>query len=106
MLVSGALLVTAVGLLAPLAALAVRSFTLGDQGFTLIYYQALTENPRQSAFFAPPITAIANSLLYALATLAISLPLGVISAYMLARPTHAPRSCSTRCCCCRSAPRR
>jgi thiamine transport system permease protein len=85
-LVSGALLVTAVGLLAPLAALAVRSFTLGDQGFTLIYYQALTENPRQSAFFAPPITAIANSLLYALATLAISLPLGVISAYMLAQP--------------------
>jgi thiamine transport system permease protein len=85
-LVSGALLVTGAGLLAPLAALAVRSFTLGDQGFTLIYYQALAENPRQSAFFAPPATAIANSLFYAAATLAISLPLGVIGAYMLARP--------------------
>jgi thiamine transport system permease protein len=86
MLVGGALFVTALGLLAPLAALAVRSFTLGDQGPTLIYYQALTENLRQSAFFAPPITAIVNSLIYALATLAISLPLGVISAYMLAQP--------------------
>jgi thiamine transport system permease protein len=32
MLVGGALFVTALGLLAPLAALAVRSFTLGDQG--------------------------------------------------------------------------
>lgn len=85
-LVIGALVVTAVGLLAPLLALAVRSFTLGDQGVTLLYYQALTENPRQSAFFAPPITAITNSLLYALATLAISLPLGVISVYMLAQP--------------------
>ncbi len=85
-LVIAALLVTAVGLLAPLAALVVRSFTLGDQGSTLRYYQALTENPRQSAFFAPPITAVANSLTYALATLAISLPLGVISAYMLAQP--------------------
>ncbi|HQY93030.1 ABC transporter permease subunit, partial [Caldilinea sp.] len=53
---------------------------------TLLYYQALGENPRQSAFFAPPVTAIANSLLYALATLAISLPLGVIGAYMLAQP--------------------
>lgn len=85
-LVIGALVVTAAGLLTPLLALVVRSLTLGDQGLTLLYYQALTENPRQSAFFAPPITAIANSLLYALATLAISLPLGVISVYMLAQP--------------------
>ncbi|MFO7631782.1 MAG: iron ABC transporter permease [Caldilinea sp.] len=86
MLVSGALTVTAAGVLAPLVALAVRSFTLGGQGLTLIYYQTLGENLRQSAFFAPPISAIGNSLLYALATLAISLPLGVIAAYMLAKP--------------------
>jgi len=85
-LVVGALFVTGIGLLTPLMALVVRSFTLGDQGPTLLYYQALGENPRQSAFFAPPVTAIANSLLYALATLAISLPLGVIGAYMLAQP--------------------
>lgn len=85
-LVVTALLVTGLGLLSPLVALAVRSFTLGDQGPTLAYYQALAMNPRQSAFFAPPVTAVRNSLLYALATLAISLPLGVIGAYMLAQP--------------------
>lgn len=78
--------VTAIGVLAPLLALAARSFTLGGQGVTLRYYQALGENLRQSAFFVPPVTAIGNSLIYALATLAISLPLGVIAAYMLAQP--------------------
>jgi len=86
LLVGGALLVSVAGVLSPLIALAVHSFTLGDQGPTLLYYAALGQNPRQSAFFAPPITAIGNSLLYALATLAISLPLGVIAAYMLAQP--------------------
>ncbi len=86
LLVGGALAVTVIGVLAPLAALVVRSFTLGGEGPTLIYYQALGQNLRQSAFFAPPVTAIGNSLLYALATLAISLPLGVIAAYMLAQP--------------------
>ena len=73
------------GLLAPLVALAWRSFTL-DGGFTLRYYAALGENPRQSAFFVPPVEAIRNSLFYACAALAITLPLGIISAYMLAQP--------------------
>ena len=77
--------ITMVGLLAPLAALAWRSVTLGGE-LTLQYYAALGENPRQSAFFVPPIAAVGNSLLYATATLAVSLPLGVIAAYMLARP--------------------
>jgi ABC-type spermidine/putrescine transport system permease subunit II len=53
--------VTVIGLAAPLLALVVRSFTLGG-GFTLRYYAALAENPRQSAFFVPPIQAVANSL--------------------------------------------
>lgn len=86
LMIIAAVSMTATGVLAPLLALAVRSFTLGDQGVTLRYYQSLSENLRQSAFFAPPSTAIGNSLLYALATLAISLPLGVITAYMLAQP--------------------
>lgn len=81
-----ALAVTFIGVLSPLFALAVRSFTLGERGPTLMYYQALGENLRQSAFFAPPITAVQNSLVYALATLAISLPLGVIASYALAQP--------------------
>jgi thiamine transport system permease protein len=77
--------ITLIGLLAPLAALAWRSISLGGE-LTLAYYVALGDNPRQSAFFVPPIAAVGNSLLYAAATLVVSLPLGVIAAYMLARP--------------------
>jgi thiamine transport system permease protein len=77
--------VTMTGLLAPLVALAWRSIALGGE-LTLRYYAALGENPRQSAFFVPPIAAVGNSLAYAGATLLISLPLGLIAAYMLARP--------------------
>jgi thiamine transport system permease protein len=73
-------------LLAPLAALAWRSFTLGDAVFTVDYYRELTVNRRSSAFFVPPIFAVRNSLIIALATVALSLSLGVISAYLLARP--------------------
>jgi thiamine transport system permease protein len=73
-------------LLAPLFALIWRSFTLGGQGFTLHYYTALTINVRQSAFFVPPVQAVRNSLLFALATMLLSLLLGIISAYLLARP--------------------
>ncbi|MCB0186723.1 MAG: iron ABC transporter permease, partial [Caldilineaceae bacterium] len=72
-------------LLTPLLTLAWRSFTLGEAGFTWAYYQELTINRRQSAFFAPPVDAIRNSLLFALATMALSLLLGILSAYLLAR---------------------
>jgi thiamine transport system permease protein len=63
-----------------------RSFTLGDAGWTLQYYMELTVNRRQSAFFVEPIVAVRNSLLFALATMLLSLFLGTISAYLLARP--------------------
>ena len=72
-------------LLSPLLALAWRSVTLGGEGLTLAYFGALTENPRNSAFFVPPVQAVRNSLLYAGATVGLSLFLGVISAYLLAR---------------------
>jgi thiamine transport system permease protein len=86
LLVGAALGVTLIGLLAPLLALVVRSVTLGGQGVTLAYYAALNTNVRQSAFFAPPASAIGNSLFYAAVTLLISLPLGIIAASMLVRP--------------------
>jgi thiamine transport system permease protein len=73
-------------LLGPLLALAWRSFTLGGDGYTLAYYQALSENPRQSAFFVPPLAAVRNSLVFATATMFLSLFLGIISAYLLVRP--------------------
>lgn len=81
------LLVVSIGLLLlPLLTLAWRSFTLGDAGWTWQYYQELTINRRQSAFFVPPIVAVRNSLLFALATMLLSLLLGIVSAYLLARP--------------------
>ncbi len=73
-------------LLLPLLTLAWRSFTLGDEGWTWRYYQELTMNRRQSAFFVQPIAAVRNSLIFALATMILSLGLGMISAYLLARP--------------------
>ena len=86
LLVSGALVGMVVMLLAPLLALAWRSVTLGGAGLTLQYYAELFINRRGSAFFVTPITAVRNSLLFALATMLLSLLLGIISAYLLARP--------------------
>ena len=71
-------------LLSPLLALAVRSVTLGEGPPTLHYYQALGSSPTQSIFFVPPVEAIRNSLAFSLAAVALSLGLGLISAYMLA----------------------
>jgi thiamine transport system permease protein len=84
LLVGGVNTVLVVFLLSPLLALAVRSVTLGEGPPTLRYYQALGESPTQSVFFVPPIEAIRNSLLFSLAAVALSLLLGLISAYMLA----------------------
>lgn len=85
----GVALVLIIGLtllLAPLLALAWRSFTLGAASPTWRYYQELTVNRRQNAFFVTPLVAMRNSLLFALATMLLSLFLGITSAYLLARP--------------------
>ena len=76
------LIVMVVLLLAPLAALVWRSFTLGD-GVTLRYYAALTEDPDRSLFFTPPLIAIRNSVGFATVTVFISLLLGTLGAYLL-----------------------
>lgn len=69
-------------LLAPLLALVDRSFSL-EGPYTLRYYQALVTNPTQSFFFVPPAEAIRNSLLVAGVTVALSLIIGLIAAYLL-----------------------
>jgi thiamine transport system permease protein len=84
LLVGGVNTVLVVFLLSPLLALAVRSVTLGEGPPTLRYYQALSASPTQSVFFVPPVEAIRNSLFFSLAAVALSLLLGLISAYMLA----------------------
>lgn len=70
-------------LLAPLLALVWRSFSLGSDGLTLQFYAELAINRRQSAFFVAPIAAVRNSLLYAVATMSLSLLIGIAGAYSL-----------------------
>jgi thiamine transport system permease protein len=72
-------------LLLPLLALFDRSLSL-EGTYTLHYYQALFTNPTQSFFYVPPAEAIRNSLLVAGATVALSLVIGLTSAYLLSGP--------------------
>lgn len=71
-------------LLTPLAALVLRSFT-GEDGLTTRYFAMLGTNARGSVLFVPPIEAVGNSLRFALATTALAVSLGVITAYLLTR---------------------
>lgn len=70
-------------LLVPLLALAWRSLTLGGT-LTLRYYQALARNPGRSVFYIAPTAAIRNSLIFAAATVLLSVILGTLGAYLLA----------------------
>lgn len=85
-------------IVSPLAALAVRSVTRleanrGERSvqapaLTLEYYRELFVNRRGSIFYVPPAAAAKNSLAYAGATVGISLVLGWLAAYSLARPSR------------------
>ncbi|MEX1071801.1 MAG: iron ABC transporter permease [Anaerolineales bacterium] len=80
---------------APLGGLAARSVTrLGTErgqtqavqsGLTLDYYVALAEDERTDIFFAPPTQAIGTSLIYATATVALALLIGLPASWALAR---------------------
>jgi thiamine transport system permease protein len=72
-------------LLTPLLALVERSFAT-EGGRSLRFYGELFFNRRGSILFVPPIEAIRNSLAFALATVGLSLVIGMIGAYLLARP--------------------
>ncbi|MBS1250230.1 MAG: putative 2-aminoethylphosphonate transport system permease protein PhnU [Chloroflexi bacterium] len=82
-------------LISPLFALAARSVTQLTSsrtregsvapGVTLAFYRALSQNPQESLFYAPPTTALGISLGYALATVILSLALGLPAAWALAR---------------------
>jgi thiamine transport system permease protein len=69
--------------LAPMAALVERSLSVGGE-WTLQYYLTLSEAQRRSIFAASPLIAVRNSVLFALATTAISVILALLSAYLLA----------------------
>lgn len=77
-------------LLAPLAALVLRSFLIttpnGEEfHLTLDYYRELNVNRRDSLFFVPPSLAILVSLTYASATILLALFLGLPAALALTR---------------------
>ena len=84
--------------LLPLSSLPLRSFfrleaDRGQRGeiqygFTTEYYTELFVNRRGSVFYVPPIRATVNSLIYAIATVLLSLLFGFPAALALARPTR------------------
>ena len=87
-ILSGLLIVfLLVFLISPLASLALRSFRGLDPGsvFTLDFYQALGQNPRESLFYVPPTTALGVSLGYGLITVVLALALGLPAAWALAK---------------------
>jgi len=57
-------------------------------GLTTDYYSELFINRRDSVFYVPPIQAARNSLLYASATIILSLALGFPAASALVKPTR------------------
>jgi thiamine transport system permease protein len=71
-------------LVLPVASLIVRSFITFDESstqITLNFYRSLFMNQRQSIFYVPPITALRNSILFAVVASLISLVLGIMIAY-------------------------
>lgn len=70
-------------LFAPLLALVASAFTFPDGALTLRHFTTLNSNPRGSVLFVPPMQAIGNSLAFALATTALAVPLGLLSAYAM-----------------------
>jgi thiamine transport system permease protein len=69
-------------LLAPLAALVLRSFT-GENGLTLAYYTALFSTGSDSLFFIEPIAAVTNSLGFAAAAMLIAVILAMLASLFL-----------------------
>jgi thiamine transport system permease protein len=64
----------------PVLSLIYKSFH-SEHGLSLKYYLALFENRNDSLFYVPPMDSIFMSLSFALATLFISLSLGLLTAY-------------------------
>lgn len=66
-------------LVAPLLSLGVESLR-PDQAWSFSAYTGLFENPRGSIMHVPPMAAMGNSLLYALASTCMAVPLGLCAA--------------------------
>ncbi len=69
-------------LMAPLFALVERSLMVEGR-LSLAFYRALFRNPRGSFFYVPPVAAVRNSVGFALATVGLSVALGLMAASAL-----------------------
>ncbi|MYC62283.1 MAG: iron ABC transporter permease [Caldilineaceae bacterium SB0661_bin_34] len=70
-------------LVSPLVALTGQSFSVGTSEWSLVNYAGLLQGRADSAFLASPVEAVGNSVRNALATMVISLVLGIGMAYTL-----------------------
>ncbi|MGD1993327.1 MAG: iron ABC transporter permease [Anaerolineae bacterium] len=70
-------------LLTPLASLVERSLTVGGAG-GLTNYRALLADAGDSVLAVPPLMAVRNSLLFALAAMVLALTLGVVASVVIA----------------------
>lgn len=78
------LLILGLLLLTPLASLIFRAFWDSEHGtMTLRYFGMLSENSRGSILFVPPLEAVRNSLVFALATTITATTLGTLAAVIL-----------------------
>ena len=68
----------------PLLALVLRSITASTGELTWNFYTQLGKNATNSLFFVPPLLAIRNSLMFAAATVALTIIVGVPAAYLSA----------------------
>jgi len=91
LLVTSTVMLVVLMLVLPLLALVQRSLTLGGRP-SLSHYRALLSNPRGSAFYVPPVAAVRNSVSFALATVALSMVLGLVAASLLQRRGGGMRS--------------
>lgn len=83
LLLRGVVLYLILFLISPLLALLWRSVIDREGQLTLAYYQALPVLRRESILFVPPLTAVFNSLGYALMTVISAGVLGVLSTNLL-----------------------
>jgi thiamine transport system permease protein len=68
----------------PLTALVARSLSPSTTGgLSLDSYRQLFHNPRDSVFYVPPVAAVRNSMGFALATMGLSVALGLMAAAVL-----------------------
>jgi thiamine transport system permease protein len=74
----------------PLAVLVERSFHTTD-GYGLAWYRALSSISARSALFVPPLEAVRNSLLIALAATVIAIVVGGCAAFAVAGRGRSPR---------------